>query len=75
MINSTESATKPVTSSQLYQWKPKAQNDYAVSSPSLIRPTIATPPRVRKEFRTSTEMIGLGYSNRMKEDKLFEMQR
>lgn len=75
--NSAEYVAKSVTSSQLYHLKPRAPNDFAISSPSLVRPTIATPPRTRKnkQYNTSTQIIGLNYSNRMKEDKLFELQR
>ena len=76
LINSTESVAKSMTSSQLYNWEPRPPFDWGISSPSLIRPAGFTPPRTRKHHSShTTEVFALSYSNRMKDDKLFDKQR
>ncbi|XP_028391197.1 uncharacterized protein LOC114516044 [Dendronephthya gigantea] len=71
LINSTENVAKSMRSTQAYNWKPRPPSDVAVSSPSLVRPILTTPPRARKNMHSNA----MNYSHRMKEDKLFDAQR
>lgn len=71
LINSTENVAKPKRSTQVYNWKPRPPNDLTASSPSLVRPTLTTPPKTRKNMQYNA----MSYSYRMKEDKLFDAQR